>query len=674
MVKLLASEYFQLTYEKKREIVYRREFLESLNVQELITILLGEDNPYFLDLMTGCITESYEDYFCENYDLIPFIRKLSSVAPTKQILFLKIIINTIDHVKESAKKERYRAKAIEVLKRIKDPLLKAYAINYDPRGRTFSPEMACEIFGGSEEIRLWSYRAKTTEDIAANALNLLECVREYDPLYSELITFFEIFPANSDIESHHITEFLHKFLQKYQFPDKNQLLPLFSSFSKTEETLLPSVAKYRDHITHSFRVFLLGLKILMVKNEIKYRKEITMSKLDDSTVVFTWRELLCWIIAAFFHDVGYGIEKINEISKKIEENYKAFGTVNKAEFTLSESLRLFGERTIQIMQDVLMPERDEIFPEPLYPYLTLRPLFESWEKKTHGIMSAVMVLNEIDRLLTSNDDFAELYSSGAYREQWAEIFLRAALAMAIHTFPTPRPHELALERSIRYGKLNISDQFFPAFLLTLLDAVEFVDRPVFIGFKPREGPLEQDIEMTLQIACCYSCQRYKHIKLVADYNNIYLDKLVEFASNLQETLSCFVSQEWGVTLILRHNKVNSRINSSNDPRCPNEIKLVFLRAEEDEFHKFYAQQLSKDVDNNDLECYQLFWMYLNSDFNKHREQITEMFRKKDLDETDFFIKLKNLIPTKFSPQIRKFLEQQKLKRNFKRKLAENRET
>ena len=32
----------------------------------------------------------------------------------------------------------------------------------------------------------------------------------------------------------------------------------------------------------------------------------------------------------------------------------------------------------------------------------LTPLLQSWEEKKHGIMSAIMVLKEVDRLITSN--------------------------------------------------------------------------------------------------------------------------------------------------------------------------------------------------------------------------------------------------------------------------------
>ena len=317
LAKLVLSEYFNWTTEQKLNFIAFGDFLEQLDEQEIIQLLIEEEEPRILNKMSEVLQYSRDEIFRQKFDLIPFIDKLSSVAPAKQFLFVEIILHTIDRIKDpdnSDKKEKYRARILEALKTIEDPVLKAYAVNSDNHGRIFSPEMVQAIFGGSKEVELWAYHAETTGNVAENALNLLNLVRDYHPLYNELIVFFDSLEDTSKIKRQHIREFLKAFLRAYQFPVDNKLQSLFSSFSDTEETLLTSVTNYRDHITHSFRVFLLGLQILIVKRELDFRKRITPSG------VHTWDELLCWGIAAFFHDVGYGIEKINEISKKIENH------------------------------------------------------------------------------------------------------------------------------------------------------------------------------------------------------------------------------------------------------------------------------------------------------------------------------------------------------------------
>ena len=175
--------------------------------------------------------------------------------------------------------------------------------------------------------------------------------------------------------------------------------------------------------------------------------------------------------------------------------------------------------------------------------------------------------------------------------------------------------------------------------------------PVFERFDASAEPLKEDIPTTLQITCYYSCQRYKHIELIAEYKNKDLDELTRVAKILQEKLSCFISQKWGVTLKLRPDKKNKQTNNCNDPSNPIGVKLVFLRAEQEEFRKFCEQQLSKDIDKKELECYKLFRKNLNIGLYSNRlpEQILDEFREKDIDTIEYDESLDDLIPNKISP-------------------------
>ncbi len=94
-----------------------------------------------------------------------------------------------------------------------------------------------------------------------------------------------------------------------------------------------------------------------------------------------------------------------------------------------------------------------------------------------------------------------------------------------------------------------------------------------------------------------------------------------------------------MTITLRMNGV-----CSGRPNETNEIKLVFMKAEEEEFCKFSEQPFSKETVKTELEFYKVFRRNLNL------KRIKIKGSPNDLEKFHIFN------PNKISPQIRKFLK------------------
>ena len=214
---------------------------------------------------------------------------------------------------------------------------------------------------------------------------------------------------------------------------------VLENWRKLERVLYATDDQYRDHFLHPFNTYLLGLVI---------GKHMDIFKENDLEV---------WKYAAFFHDVGYPVEKASAISKSIREIY--FKSL--PEFTISDIQvtgprpRLLGETHDCISQiagcfvdsfggghESGQPNAEAIFQEGLL-------------NNDHGVVSAIIFWN-----------FAFLDALQIERKNILPIIRKSITAMAVHnihwTFPGLR---------IRIDKHPI------AFLLALCDELQEWERP-----------------------------------------------------------------------------------------------------------------------------------------------------------------------------------------------------
>ncbi|MHA2294810.1 MAG: hypothetical protein ACXAEU_01465 [Candidatus Hodarchaeales archaeon] len=301
------TEYLAKDKDEKIQFISSTEFISEGNEEIYITILQEEKDNELLERIAEAIINRGV------IDVQPFIEQISVVEKRKQFIFLEIIIKKIDSTKEQDIRESRIEKIVATLKSLDEQFLIAYTISLDNWGRIFSKETVYNIFGDRDEIQLLSFSQETTKEVIDNVLWLLKHVEQYDPVYSELLEHFNEFIDVPRITHHNIREFLKNLLLVYKFPAKNDFFSLYSKFSSVEELLLTSISGYRDHVTHSFRVFLLGLPLLVIDKEVSINR-----KFYGQNRLLEWDDFFCWLLTAFYYDIGYGIEK--NVDKKWEKN------------------------------------------------------------------------------------------------------------------------------------------------------------------------------------------------------------------------------------------------------------------------------------------------------------------------------------------------------------------
>lgn len=119
----------------------------------------------------------------------------------------------------------------------------------------------------------------------------------------------------------------------------DKLIMYFKQFSQFEQVLYGIDANYRDHVVHVFRVWLLGMFLLLRKQGEDY----TVIELDISVPCPVERgkfysdgELLSiWSIISLCHDLGYPLEKTEKINESVEKMFYHLGKVSVEKFRVS---------------------------------------------------------------------------------------------------------------------------------------------------------------------------------------------------------------------------------------------------------------------------------------------------------------------------------------------------
>ena len=105
----------------------------------------------------------------------------------------------------------------------------------------------------------------------------------------------------------------------------------FEKYIEFEKMLYGGGKYYRDHVIHVFRVWLLGLDLLLANNA-EYLKKITVQHNAETNL---FEKLSVWTMIALTHDLGYPLEKSQEIIEKTKDMMKSF--VSNPTITLNTS-------------------------------------------------------------------------------------------------------------------------------------------------------------------------------------------------------------------------------------------------------------------------------------------------------------------------------------------------
>lgn len=253
-----------------------------------------------------------------------------------------------------------------------------------------------------------------------------------------------------------------------------QLKDYFDEYSNFENLMYGGVEYYRDHLIHVFRVWLLGIKILLVDNK-KCLDKILIEKFYD---VNDYEKLSMWTIIALTHDLGYPLEKASQIVDSTKKMMGAFvhnpilsmdlsfsgvqDSMNdyivrfisskmwevdiKSRHTI-EADKIYEERETKNREeyaghidDYLIPKRYVARLQPKY-YLKFQ---KSLEHNQHGILSTLIVYKLLLYFLESDYSLNEDYLFDY--EDSRQFYIRREILRAIASHTCKDVYQLSMKR------------------------------------------------------------------------------------------------------------------------------------------------------------------------------------------------------------------------------------
>ena len=240
------------------------------------------------------------------------------------------------------------------------------------------------IKDSDDEYKLFQY-IDTVKDIWKLAIEKsIKCLR-----------FFDSREPFLDNKSKHPVAYGVDDLRKY-----------YDNYTEFERMLYGGGKYYRDHVIHVFRVWLLGLKLLLSK-DAKYLKKITVQH-NAKTNLF--EKLSIWTMIALTHDLGYPLEKSQEIIEKTKEMMKSF--VSNPTITLNTSFdgiqNNMNDYILRFISSKMHPLDNGKYVARLQPKFYFK-FQKSLEKYKHGILSSIIIYKILLYFLESDFSINEDY-------------------------------------------------------------------------------------------------------------------------------------------------------------------------------------------------------------------------------------------------------------------------
>lgn len=243
----------------------------------------------------------------------------------------------------------------------------------------------------------------------------------------------------------------------------DELSEVFKGFSEFEGMMYgASPQRYRDHVAHSFRVWIIGHTIF---------KNYFGSKLNacaNENLEISEIEWECmWAIVALCHDVGYPLSEIEKVNQRAKDTLKKQGLRpegNLLHFTFSPQMLPFHETMIKLMSSKpvsVKGQKDKYLTHLQNKYYL--KFLKSFDNLNHGIVSALLISASLIYFLESDlshDDRAYLDNNDA-----RQFLIRREILRAISSHTCQDIYHL------RFDTLS--------FLLYIVDEIQCWGRPTF---------------------------------------------------------------------------------------------------------------------------------------------------------------------------------------------------
>ncbi len=200
----------------------------------------------------------------------------------------------------------------------------------------------------------------------------------------------------------------------------DQLEKYHDRYTQFESLLYGASEYYRDHIFHAIRTWLIGIFCLLHNEENPFIKSIQIDGVAEkepfANEINFFEKLSIWTIAALCHDLGYPLEKSQQVLEKTKNMMKEFvpNPMVLSNFAFTGVQDNINEYIVKFISTKMKKgkcegnENKEIYYGRIQPKYYLK-YTKSLEKNNHGIISAViiykMLLYFIESDFNLNDDY-----------------------------------------------------------------------------------------------------------------------------------------------------------------------------------------------------------------------------------------------------------------------------
>lgn len=257
-----------------------------------------------------------------------------------------------------------------------------------------------------------------------------------------------------------------------------------------------SYESQRLHFPHQLNVYLIGLFLYSNFTDVKRAIDTEMEETTEEVEVevdghsekyrFSGENprgefLFRWRMAALAHDLGYVISLLKKDDAQISENLKNMGTVDGCHYTRIKDVNSYGGNDLLNNLSAFVEKRTGINIKSIGDWLAENPAFNETCYYDHGIISAIMFLNLINREYSKQIQGYKMSFVGRDKVVWHKKFLdgcfmHVAMAVALHNLDVYRciPEYEVLFNIERYKKLGGSAF---SWLLKTADMLQDWDKP-----------------------------------------------------------------------------------------------------------------------------------------------------------------------------------------------------
>ena len=269
-----------------------------------------------------------------------------------------------------------------------------------------------------------------------------------------------------------------------------ELQEVLSGFSEFEGVMYgASPEKYRDHIVHSFRVWIIGQGLLKSCFGDRLTTDTNLHRLITPV---EWECM--WALVALCHDIGYPLSQLERLNERARKAFTQQGLLPQGDlrFTFSQQMQPFHDTIIRLMASrptilagAARPPKDEskdkdkIYVTHLQNKYYMKFL-KSFDNLDHGVVSSLLISKALVYFLES--DICHDWWSPLTEEDARQFLIRREILRAIASHTCPDVYHL------EFNTLS--------FLLYMADEIQCWGRPTLAKLQEEPaGTMKASVEV-----------------------------------------------------------------------------------------------------------------------------------------------------------------------------------